>query len=1253
MTPEEMKLIELEQAQSNMAAQVTEQGNKKAMQESYATMEAQNQRIREDIQKREYELQRVGMPTQPYQPAYSSPGMTMGERVSRIGEYAGEMGQTAAQSIKTVGSGVVGGLGNMMSDIGAAVRPIFKTDPMPVAIGYGGYHMQRQGLGEGLLTVMGGGQSGQDSMAMENRDVIASDVGERVGVGTMAAASTLGGITASVFASKIPLAGAAGGAIGGALGRMVGMRGALSAIGKFAVPNLILPLAGYELGSKVVDAVQNRRETEGFLEESSFRFIGAGSDMVDPRSGKGAGREERQQISEFLRKSDIEDIMMSGEDMMNILKEGTRFGMFEGAGSDIEKFKKRFTEIKDNVREVAKTLNVSLDEGLATMKELYGAGVDPSRARDISTMAATTGRVAGRTGSEMITLGLQGAEQFRGTGVDMEIGMRGTMMNLTAIRAARDAGTISKAAIEQAGGEEALAMRRTQRQVQFSQSEEGRSYMASFFDPSTGGLNMRSFEKAMGGDDVSIADLATQAAANLNDPSKLIKFESQQEQIASEMGKAFGGRGLQFGQWNLAMAEAKMMSDATGASREDSFRSIMLRKGISPQELEAMQGEAAAAQDVFGASQKGAQKERDRLAAEEAERNTLLTRIAGKLEVVADKLIDTVAKPMNSFVNEIAKGFETLSDTMSGLERSNVSTVATGAKGGISGGTMVSGSAEAQEVKNKIYGADAATRSDEVRKVLESTKGPLDLSGGGGLFRSGAGENLEELISGGGLGESFKADLVTTSNKADLAVLTSKDISGFSGRSGRDRGATYTGLTKAGAARLESLGRVLGMTDDDLKTLEDKGRLKDKIGGESINAAIGELSSLRKLDASKGIDVAINQILEEMNVKGPDGKTPATLETLTLDQSASIVQKLREQPEFKESFSKSREAWTQYQTGREVGRSRVMKDISEGYEAVREEISDKYRGMELSDTGLANLGRAQSLRVDASREKDPEKKAALEKQAKDLINETYAEEQKKYTPEQRQRVGMTEFFGVLKDYAPKTAAEMKATESELAKLQALEAPTNEQTKRRLLLQGEVRGFQQTEMLTRLGAMSRGLVQFQGAEAKETFGEMIYSEMITNKDLTADDVKASKNLISDIIDNPLMISKLTKTQQETLSKTKIGQVFKDRGADVIELKNEMTAAGGDVGEQRAAFDKAFGSMSEEYFKQYQGDKNLERIISSSFESTVAATVGTEKAASGGSSGDTSMKNSIELFRVMTAANWTVLGALQSLHNKIKD
>ena len=991
MTPEELRLRELEMAQAEAQQQQVAAMQQQATQSSQAQMEATARQIQEDVAKRESELAKIGYPSEPYLPhSYSAPGVMIGDQISAVGQTAQNIGQSTVQGVQNLAGGIVGGLGHMMSDIGAAVRPIFRTPPMPTAVGYGGYYAQTQGFLSSIGGAFGLGSSPSDAMASDYRSALASDAGERLGYGTASALATGGGIAASFYAAKLPGVGAAGAAIGRGLGGLVGLGGVGAKLGRFGLSWLALPMAAYELGSAVSDqALGSRRRNQGFLESSSFRFAGIGSEMADPRMGRGVSRENRREIAEFLRTMDIEDELLGGEDITKILEEGTRFGLFEGFGGEIEKFKKKFTEIKDNVREMAKVLNVSLEEGLATMKEMYGAGIDPSRAREVATFASAAGRVAGRTGSEMITLGLQGAEQFRGTGVSMDIGMRGAMMNLTSIRAARDAGLISKEAIEQAGGEEALALRRTQRQVQFAQSGEGRAYMASFFDQSTGGLNATAFEEAItGGKD--IAELARDAARNLNDPAKLIQFESQQERVASEMGKAFGGRGLQFGQWGLAMAEATYMSRYTGATTEDAFRSIMLRKGVSSQELEAIQGEIGGASDIFKASQKGAAFERDRLSAEEKERNSLLNQVVEKLSDISKQLLDIASKPLNKLIDKMTEGVEELSDSSKGLVRGDVSNIPGGTEAPVTEEMTKSGPQEAQERKTTLYSerSGAMARDARVQETFESTK-VLDADVGGAYFGLGntAGENLQEAIEEGAFGTDAKKLIKSTTNRGDLAIITGKEqvvvdergnpiVGPRSSYSNTKTITRYTGLTKEDLRALEKRGGVLGIADADLEKMAEAGRLdsafKNEMGESiSIKAAVGMATATGKLDINKGLDENVNALLADMGVgkweRDPRTNarkyTPLTIDDLSFEQLAAVTYQMRKDPRWKEKFEESRGALTKLQAGVETGETLTYQKLGETQEDLMDKLESAY-GVAIPAKAAGQFGKILALKED-------------------------------------------------------------------------------------------------------------------------------------------------------------------------------------------------------------------------------------------------------------------------------------------------
>lgn len=1370
MTPEELRLQELERARAEADQQQAAQAQQQASQASYQQMEAHARQIQEDVQRREAELSKVGFPPEPYLPhSYTAPGVQLGDQISAIGDAAGrtvgDIGQSTLQTAQNVAGGIVGGLGTMMSDIGSAVRPIFKTPPMGVAVGYGGYHVQTQGFFSSMAGAMGAGSPPRHLMSQEYRQALASDAGERLGYGATSAMTAAAGFGASLYAMKLPGVGAAGAAVGRAAGGVVGLGKAGAAIGRFGLSWLALPMAAYEAASHITDAsVGVRRRAQGFMEASSFRFAGAGSEMADPRMGRGMSRDARREMSEYMRTLDIEDELMGTEDIQNVLQEGTRLGLFEGVGGELDKFKRRFKEVKDNVKEMAKVLNVSLEEGLATMKELYGSGIDPGRARELATFASATGRVAGRTGSEMITLGLQGAEQFRGTGVSMDIGMRGAMMNLTAIRAARDAGLISKEAIEQAGGEESLAMRRTQRQVQFAQSGEGRGFMASFFDQGTGGLNATAFEEAIT-QGKSITELAQDAARNLNDPAKLIQFESQQERIASEMGKAFGGRGLQFGQWGLAMAEARYLADATGSTTEDAFRATMLRKGISPQELEAIQGEMAGSGSVFGALQKGAESERNRLASEEAERNKPLYEISEKLTDLKNSLLDYVGKPINKLIDKVSEGVEATQDALEGKVRGSVADVPTGMQG-VTGTDIKTGPDASAARKAKLFSeqAGAVARNQTVQDALVSSR-VLDADQGGGWFGllDSPGEELQELVEEGAFGTDIQhAGFTDTENRQDLAMVTDRRKVGidFQGREVPADSAMasrvvtkYKGFTENQLAEIGKRGRLFGMTNQALEQMKEAGNLlttmKDAEGRDiDIRSQVGLAAAQNQIDPSKGLDANINNLLGEM---GLDKK----LEDLTFKESASIVYNLRQHPRWQEAFEQAREGLTKLQSAREMGEAVTYKNLGAQYRGLKEKLEDRYdiplsksavsdlstmmvlredmaaymRNAEegvaeklLADTGIAGqtgeklvagfgkamaegtmsrtLGREVSQKVSEriATLSDEQRQALTPEELATIMREASGEQARLLYDRSQKMAGNLimdevknfkgdkdkekDFYRLIQDIKnigseplsvedrKKVEAQLKGVREELSgltltqmnlagsgadlsedQIKQLSALRREEAR----LEYQLDSREGSDILSDIVLTSRAVTARQSEMAKNLFGRMLEAERLTDTKLTDEMVGQTKTLVGAMIDDPAYWAEnLTEEQRGVLRQSQTGRTFLAQGKLIQDFQKTitgMTAQDQEITEE--TFTQTFGDRGKAMWEKYAEKGDITSVLEGSFNETIAQTVGLNKMGVSGGTSDLNAQSSIELFRVMTAENWTTLQIMQSFHKMIKE
>ena len=510
------------------------------------------------------------------------------------GQYAGAMG-----------AGAVRGTGNMFSAIGSQIMPARYTPPARVVTGYYGQYQQETGFLRGVAGVMGLRHAPIGTQAYRYGYYNAADVGERVGGGLVAGAMGAAGIAASFPTASI------GAAVGSALGAPFGLPGAM--VGG-AVGTLAGGILGFSGVDNLAEMVAQRRQIDSFLESSSFRYVGAGSPMADPRLGGGMSTAARRSTTDFMRKLDIKDPNLNLEDISGILQGATSMGMFTGA-RDIDDFKAKFKEIVEGVKVVSKTLGTSLQEGLQLMRDFRGINVMPGQMGSMMFQADTAGKLTGRTGAEMVGLGLQGAELFRGTGIEMKLGYQSNVMNLVGIRAARDAQMLSQEAIVQAGGEEALAQRMTASGLGFMQSAAGRGFGAAFFNPAAGPAGfdraalMEQFNRP--GGMMSYTALAMRGAANLSTPDRIIKYEAYQDKFMSEAAKAFGGDPtLMVGM--AATAEARMLVD-TGATDDPkaAFRlTLMKQYNMSSSEADAL----------YARIQNGPEEHRKRM---EATQNTI------------------------------------------------------------------------------------------------------------------------------------------------------------------------------------------------------------------------------------------------------------------------------------------------------------------------------------------------------------------------------------------------------------------------------------------------------------------------------------------------------------------------------------------------------------------------------------------------------------------------------------------------------
>jgi len=273
---------------------------------------------------------------------------------------------------------------------------------------------------------------------------------------------------------------------------------------------------------------------------------------------------------------EMSDNRFGAREYQQVLEGGAQLDLFSGSG-DIEGFKTKFKGLVENLKTITATLHTSLKEGMEVIRGMRDIGVtDPGQINGIVLGSEVAGRVSGRTGMEMMAIGQQGAELFRGTGISMAKGFELAQSNTEFIRQGLNQGTITRETVAQAGGETALAQQLTAGTLASFQTTLGRGMMMAAFNPVTGSLDA---SRMLGGGDA----MSLVARAGGLDAKGLLTLQAQQANLISKMSPDE----MRMFDLNQTNAMARTLGAATGISGENAFRAAGQMLGKNEQQINA------------------------------------------------------------------------------------------------------------------------------------------------------------------------------------------------------------------------------------------------------------------------------------------------------------------------------------------------------------------------------------------------------------------------------------------------------------------------------------------------------------------------------------------------------------------------------------------------------------------------------------------------------------------------------------------
>ena len=188
---------------------------------------------------------------------------------------------------------------------------------------------------------------------------------QRAGMDVVQGAASIGGGIAGM---------GAGSALGTALGTFVG--GPIGGVIGNIAGGIVGSGVGSSLGSGAVgivkDQIQDRQDYSTFLQENAYKFINS-METNNSKVNSGFTSQERKDASKWLANLNT-DFNMTDDEINTILQNVTESGMLKSV-SDLDSFKKKFTNLVKTVKEGAMTLNLSYEEMSEMLADLNKQGV--------------------------------------------------------------------------------------------------------------------------------------------------------------------------------------------------------------------------------------------------------------------------------------------------------------------------------------------------------------------------------------------------------------------------------------------------------------------------------------------------------------------------------------------------------------------------------------------------------------------------------------------------------------------------------------------------------------------------------------------------------------------------------------------------------------------------------------------------------------------------------------------------------------
>jgi len=260
---------------------------------------------------------------------------------------------------------------------------------------------------------------------------------------------------------------------------------ALAGAGTLGLAGAALPIAGGMLATEAV--LKMGREAWGGAQDTMAgqALLSQIGPSIAP--GQRMTRSQGAGVGSMLRGMS-DELGVGVDDVSAIAKEMNSMKLFQTTKS-VDEFKTRFRDMLDVVKDVAKTLQTSLDDAVGVMGELrqqgfYSAGDIQGQAARMQARSASTGIST----STYNALGRAGSQYARSRGMRGRFGSEAFQQSTEAVSYAVRHGMMDENEVMEMGGVESVGARLAAKQMDFLRTSRGRVMIANAYGRGAQGL---------------------------------------------------------------------------------------------------------------------------------------------------------------------------------------------------------------------------------------------------------------------------------------------------------------------------------------------------------------------------------------------------------------------------------------------------------------------------------------------------------------------------------------------------------------------------------------------------------------------------------------------------------------------------------------------------------------------------------------------------------------------------------------------